>query len=170
MLLRPSQSLSLLLLASVFVSCSGKRTSGYNPANNAEIGPFDEDGNYIEAWADNPPKTQHWGSTASSKPKPAPRPEPKPAPVVVSQPEPTIVSTPKPTPRPVAKPKPVVKPKPKPAPVKVLPKFKVYSVVKGDTLYGIGRKYGVTVRAIQQANGISGSNLQIGKVLKIPAK
>lgn len=168
MFLRTSQSLSLLLLAFVFASCSGKHTPAYNP----EVGPFDEDGNYIEAWADNPPKTKRWSSSSSTKPKPTPIP----APVVVSRPRPTIVSPPEPTPRPVvrpaAKPKPVVKPKPKPkpAPVKVVPKLKVYTVAKGDTLYGLSRTYGVTVRSIQQANGLSGSSIRIGQSLKIPAK
>ena len=165
---RSSQSLFLLLLAFVFVSCSGKRT----PDSTPEVGPFDENGNYIEAWADNPPKKRPWSSSSSKKPKVTP--EPKPVPVVAPRPRPPIVSRPTPTPRPVVKPapkpKPVLKPKPKPTPVKVAPKFKVYKVVKGDTLYGLSRKYGVSVSAIQKANGMSGTNIGIGKSLKIPAK
>ena len=146
----------------------------------AIIPSFDEDGNYVEAWADNPPTKKRWTSSSSSKPKPEPKPEPKPAPVVTSRPRPTIVSTPKPVAKPTPKPRPVVqpkpvskpkpKPKPKPAPVKVVPKFKSHTVGKGDTLYSLGRKYGVTVRSIQQANGISGTNIGIGKTLKIPVK
>jgi hypothetical protein len=172
MLKRSFQSLPLLLLAFIFASCSGKRTPDYNP----EVGPFDEDGNYIEAWADNPPKKKPWSSSSFKKPKIVARPEPKPAPVVTPSPRPPVISAPRPTPRPVVKPvvkptpKPVVKPKPKPAPVKVAPKFKIHKVTKGETLYGLGRKYGVSVSAIQKANGISGSNIGIGQSLKIPAK
>ncbi|TCL71677.1 LysM domain-containing protein [Hydrogenispora ethanolica] len=44
-----------------------------------------------------------------------------------------------------------------------------YRVQAGDTLYLIAQRYGTTVAALQSANGISGTNLQVGQSLKIPA-
>ena len=43
-----------------------------------------------------------------------------------------------------------------------------YTVKPGDTLYGISNQYGVSVTELAQLNGISGSNLAVGTVLKIP--
>ena len=174
------------LAALLFASCSDKNASGYNP----EVGPFDENGNYVEAWADNPPKRSSWRkSSTSSKPKTAvpSKKDPEVAPTPpVSRPTPAVVkvSTPRPAPRPepkpVAKPapkpkpkpvvKPTPKPKPKPAPVKAKPAFKYHTVAKGETLYSLAQKYKVTVRGIQQANSISGTNIRIGQSIKIPVK
>ena len=41
-------------------------------------------------------------------------------------------------------------------------------VTTGDSLWGLARKYGTTVEAIQQANGLSGSTIQTGRTLQIP--
>ena len=44
-----------------------------------------------------------------------------------------------------------------------------YYVVSGDTLYGIGTRYGVSVSELQLANCMAGSvTIQIGKLLKVP--
>jgi membrane-bound lytic murein transglycosylase D len=44
-----------------------------------------------------------------------------------------------------------------------------YQVQEGDTLSGIAKKYpGVTWQSIQQANGMTTTNLRIGQILKIP--
>ena len=43
-----------------------------------------------------------------------------------------------------------------------------YTVKPGDTLYGISNQYGVSVTELAELNGISGSNLAVGTVLKIP--
>ncbi len=43
-----------------------------------------------------------------------------------------------------------------------------YRVQSGDTLYIIAKKYGISVSALKQANGISGSYLWVGQTLKIP--
>src|SRR5258708_5357744 len=46
---------------------------------------------------------------------------------------------------------------------------RTYVVAPGDTLGGIARKFNTTVRAIEQANGLSNDLLSVGQVLKIPA-
>lgn len=43
-----------------------------------------------------------------------------------------------------------------------------YTVVSGDTLTGIARKFGITVKDLQAANGLSSSNIGIGQKLVIP--
>ncbi|MDR0393689.1 MAG: LysM peptidoglycan-binding domain-containing protein [Tannerella sp.] len=44
-----------------------------------------------------------------------------------------------------------------------------YKVKSGDSLYAIAKKYpGTSVKKIQDANGLTGTNLRIGQVLKIP--
>lgn len=43
-------------------------------------------------------------------------------------------------------------------------------VQKGETLYAIHRKYGVTVEAIQRANQLVGTNIEVGQRLRIPVK
>jgi LysM repeat protein len=75
-----------VVLASCFSGCSStgiSATASYNPG----YGPFDRNGNYVEAWADKPPK-KHGGSretAPSRKPEPAPAADPpQEAPVLVS--------------------------------------------------------------------------------------
>lgn len=43
-----------------------------------------------------------------------------------------------------------------------------YTVRAGDTLWELARRYGTTVEAIKQANGLTSDALQIGQVLRIP--
>lgn len=45
---------------------------------------------------------------------------------------------------------------------------KFHTVQKGETLWGISQKYGVTVDAIKKANNIGSGGLQVGQKLKIP--
>lgn len=45
-----------------------------------------------------------------------------------------------------------------------------YVVVKGDSLYTIGKKFGVTPEELMRLNNLSSNILQIGQVLKIPSK
>ncbi|MBD5482626.1 MAG: LysM peptidoglycan-binding domain-containing protein [Lachnospiraceae bacterium] len=44
-----------------------------------------------------------------------------------------------------------------------------YTVRSGDTLWQLAQRYNTTVDAIQNLNGLSGSNLNIGQILKIPS-
>ncbi len=59
---------------------------------------------------------------------------------------------------------------PKPAPRQKAKTAATHKVVKGDTLYSLSKKYGVSVERIREANNMSGNNLAIGQRLKIPAK
>lgn len=138
-------------------SCGSSSLSGTHPTGT---GPFDERGNYVEEWADSPSK---WNGRSVKPPKS----EPQPTAVAKNDPPPAV----KPTARTssstttvtATKPKPVSKPKPKPKPTS-----KTHTVRKGDTLYGLAKRYGTTVSKIQKANGISGSTIRIGQRLRIP--
>lgn len=55
------------------------------------------------------------------------------------------------------------------APTPIILTERIYTVAPGDTLGGIGRKFGVTVQALMQANGLTGDFLRVGQQLKIPA-
>ena len=46
---------------------------------------------------------------------------------------------------------------------------KFYVVRKGDTLYGIAYRYGITASALRNANNISGNNISVGQRLTINA-
>lgn len=63
----------------------------------------------------------------------------------------------------------VEKPQPKPQP-KPAATARTHKVVKGDTLYSLSKKYGVTVDDIKKANNLADSSLRIGQRLKIPKK
>ncbi|OMO83874.1 Peptidoglycan-binding Lysin subgroup [Corchorus capsularis] len=41
-------------------------------------------------------------------------------------------------------------------------------IVRGDTLWGLSRKYGVSIDAIKEANGLTGDTIYAGKKLIIP--
>ncbi|KAJ0986375.1 hypothetical protein J5N97_004731 [Dioscorea zingiberensis] len=41
-------------------------------------------------------------------------------------------------------------------------------IAKGDTLWGLSQKYGISVSAIKEANGITGNTIYAGKKLVIP--
>lgn len=42
-------------------------------------------------------------------------------------------------------------------------------VVKGDTIWGLSRRYGTTQEAIRAANGLADDNIQLGRRLQIPS-
>lgn len=45
-----------------------------------------------------------------------------------------------------------------------------YTVKPGDTLYGISNQFGVSVTELADLNGIKGSILNVGQIIKIPSK
>ncbi len=90
-----------------------------------------------------PSKTMSLASNTSSPPKSKAAPEPK--------------YTPPPPPAP---------PKPKPAPKK--PTARYHTIAKGDTLWGISRRYKVGIAAIKSANGLSTDLIRPGQTLRIP--
>jgi len=45
---------------------------------------------------------------------------------------------------------------------------RTHIVAKGETLYGISRRYGVSVAQLQKANGLYGTTIYVGMVLRIP--
>jgi len=101
---------------------------------------------------------------------PAPTPAAEPA-----KPEPTQLVAPKPVPTPSQmaekKPEPKVESKPAPKPETKTTGSRNHTMAKGDTLYGLARKYGVSVSAIQKANNITKpESIRDGAKLIIPAK
>jgi LysM repeat protein len=45
-----------------------------------------------------------------------------------------------------------------------------HTVVAGDSLWGLARKYGTTIEAIQAANGLTTTNIRTGQQLTIPGR
>lgn len=145
----------LTALAALFLAACGPGT--YVDDHPRGTGPFDSRGNYVEAWADDPSK---WNGR--SVPTPASNPAP----------EREVAQVPVVTPRPVTAVKPPVstvsQPKPRPKPAAPKPTVRSHTVRKGDTLFGLAKKYGTTVAAIQKANAMRGTTIRIGQTLKIP--
>jgi len=48
------------------------------------------------------------------------------------------------------------------------PTVRTHVVKRGDTLYAIARRYGTTVKVLQQLNHLRGSHLSLGKRLRVP--
>jgi LysM repeat protein len=97
------------------------------------------------------------GASADSTERPTPTASP------TATPRPTILATPSPSTTPTVAP--TVAPTPAPTPVPQ----QTYVVQQGDTLAAIAQQFGVTVAAIQAANGIEDPDeIIIGQVLVIP--
>jgi len=78
-------------------------------------------------------------------------------------------STPSVAPTPTASPAASIAPSRAPAPSAAPASFRTtYTVKRGDTLSGIATQYGTTATAISKLNGLTGTRLSIGQVLKIP--
>ncbi len=200
-------ALSIAVLTFSLCSCGSNSNSVKVPKTDGfqqNHGPFDSNGNYVEKWADSPPKRRFIASKkpgrsiSTVKPKARVKEPKKIAPVPTKKaytppkqsytPPPKRTYTPpkkqytapkktytppkktvKPTPKKVT-PKPVPK---KAAPKRITPKAKapiIHRVVKGDTLYGLARKYGTSVSSIQTANGLKGTSISLGTSLIIPRK
>lgn len=124
----------------------------------ADHGPFDSKGNYIEGWADNPPRRTYKKSTSKTSKSSST----------------TKKSTPsKSTSKTTTKPKTSSKSKTKTKPKVIRPKTKppiMHTVRKGDTVYGLARKYGADPNAIIKANSVKKGIIRIGQRLVIPRK
>jgi LysM repeat protein len=48
------------------------------------------------------------------------------------------------------------------------PEYKEHVVQQGDTLFNIARRYGTTVEVLRQHNQLSGDQIQLGQILRIP--
>jgi LysM repeat protein len=91
---------------------------------------------------------------------------------------PTATAAPLPTPRETAPPPAPSEAAATPAPSLTSPPasatpqpsaaYTTYTVKPGDTLYVIARRFGTTVKAIQNLNNLSSTTLHVGQVLKIP--
>ena len=186
------QSLSLAALLFSANACKNMAPS------SDTVGPFDAQGNYIEAWADDPSKWRAFKpkdieivppTTARNDQPPAnsvPLPPPSAKPPVVSSPKPkttpqvarnTATSTTRP--RTTAstsgtKTSSANKTKPKAVAAKPKPKPQPatvrYTIKRGDTLGAIAARNGTSVAAIQRANGLSGTLIREGKTLVIPRR
>ena len=105
--------------------------------------------------ADGPRRSVLSSPAATSSPTATPRPTARPSPT------PTAATTPTPTPSPTPTPAPTAVPTPPPT--------TTYIVQEGDTLAAIAQRFGVTTRALQEANGIEDPNtIYVGQQLVIP--
>jgi len=162
--------------------------SGFQQAGT---GPFDENGNYVEAWADNPSKWRKSGGARSPHelgtdeiPRIAKSEQP-PQNSIPLYPS-TLISRSKST---------GVKPKvelakaaaaktsvksatkttgktttAKASPAKSPTKSTRYVIKQGDSLSSIASRMGCSVAALKSANGISGTAIRAGRSLTIPRK
>ena len=157
--------------------------------------PFDADGDYRKDWVKNGSTRPGSGNVGSKRPSASSSSAPASsstvaantrtataptrssssssstsAPRTISPPRTTTVpaarssSTSTTTYRPAPAPAPKPKPKPKPTP----PPARYHKVEAKQTLWAISQKYGVTVAALQRANGLSGTLIRPGQSLRIP--
>lgn len=97
---------------------------------------------------------------------------PSPVASIEASPSPTARPTQRPTPSPAPSgsldPSAPVSAPPSGASATVAPSIRTYRVQAGDTLVGIAAEFGTTVKAIQDLNSLTGSDLRIGQILAIP--
>jgi LysM repeat protein len=54
-----------------------------------------------------------------------------------------------------------------PTPTQPTPEGVYHTVVKGETLYGISKRYGTTVDNLLQLNNLTGTTISIGQILRV---
>ncbi|CAN5334674.1 hypothetical protein BH23VER1_BH23VER1_23900 [soil metagenome] len=152
---QPCRPLLLLAVSVLLASCgtritdpslppiSGSASRPVNHLSQYEY-PFDASGNYVESWA--AAGERRFGRSAASTPT---RTASTSTPRASSSRTSSVASKPKPT------------PKPKPS-------TRSHTVGRGDTLFGLARKYGSNVAAIKRANSLSSDLIRNGQRLQIP--
>ncbi len=55
-------------------------------------------------------------------------------------------------------------------PAAAQPRRRTHTVAAGETLFGIARRYGVTVDALREANDLEGDRVRTGQTLVIPPR
>lgn len=185
---------AVTLLAGFLCQCSNFSTVSVKDSSGgyqANYGPFDKNGDYVDNWADNPPKRRY-----QSRPTPIAPPVQQPQQYLVKNQwqQPTPVSTQHntgnrvllassnpvntqynagnhthaarvthtpPAPRPASRPT-AVTVKPRiPAPTQ-------HTVQPKETLYRLSVRYSTSVEAIKRANNLRNNNINIGQRLTIP--
>jgi len=101
--------------------------------------------------------------TVLTNPNDLPSPSPTPTPTVTPSVKPTVTPSPSVSPKP--SPSPSVTPTVTPTPT---PTTRTYTVVSGDTLTTIAKKFAVTVTALKSANGLTTDLIKVGQKLLIP--
>lgn len=122
--------------------------------------PFDDDGTYRKDWVTdkNAKRGRRW------KPSPTPAPAQSAPPMMTQAPQyPTQAPTQSYTPPPPPRPAPVQAPAPAPKPQ---PRY--HTVAKGDTLFSVSRRYGVSVGQLKATNGLTSDMIRIGQTLRLP--
>lgn len=179
-------SIAIVLLLS---NCANTIGSGRN-SGISNTGPFDQNGNYVEEWADNPSKWRKGGGPPSPHELKSDRlpeialndqPPENSVPLPAKSSSRTVSSsnkaqvaakstTPKKTTvaaksstKSATKSATAAKPKAKPAAAR-------YVVKSGDSLSAIASRNRTTVAALKSANGISGTMIRPGQSLRIPSR
>ncbi len=148
--------------------------------------PFDEKGRYRTDWVKGgSTKKRSMSSFRSAPTKPTKPTKPAPTQTVAVQSPKTPSSkkskkssssmtiaanntpAPKSSPPKVYTPPPAPKPKPKP-PASAKKQARYHTISKGDTLWGISRRYKVSITAIKSANGLSSDLIRPGQILRLP--
>jgi len=116
-----------------------------------------------------PPTTPSTTTPPTTTPPPAPTTNPQPGPVIVPRPSPnppTNNPTYPPTTTTTTSNPPVVRPGNVP-PTNPSTSTQFHSVVAGETLYAISRKYGLTVDRLKELNRLSSNLISIGQQLRV---
>jgi nucleoid-associated protein YgaU len=145
--------LALTLIPALLASCKNSESSGYEDpyvdfGSDGTYNPYPDSGYASTAPRYEAPPSDPYSFNAPAAPAPKPA-APKPA---ASKPSTTAS---RPAAKPAAK---------KPATTA----SRSHTVVKGDTLYGLARRYNTSVAKIKSANGLSSDLIRIGQRLRIP--